>query len=55
MHSLSHVRLFVIPWTVACQAPLSMWIIQARKLEWLPCSALGDLPRPEIKPRSLIL
>ena len=22
--SLNHVRLFVTPWTVACQAPLSM-------------------------------
>ena len=27
------VRLFVTPWTVACQAPLSMGILQARMLE----------------------
>ena len=31
--SLSHVRLFVTPWTIACQAPLSMEILQARILE----------------------
>ena len=30
---LSHVRLFVIPWTVAHRAPLSMGILQARILE----------------------
>ena len=33
--SLSHVRLFVTPWTVARQAPLSMGILQARILEWV--------------------
>ena len=33
--SLSCVRLFVIPWTVAHQAPLSMGIFQARILEWV--------------------
>ena len=25
----------VAPWTVACQAPLSMGILQARILEWV--------------------
>ena len=30
---LSCVQLFVTPWTAACQAPLSMEILQARKLE----------------------
>ena len=33
--SLSRVRLFVTPWTVAHQAPLSMGILQARILEWV--------------------
>ena len=33
--SLSCVRLFVIPWPVAHQAPLSMGILQARILEWV--------------------
>ena len=35
---LSHVRLFVIPWTVAHQAPLSMGFSQARILEWVAIS-----------------
>ena len=26
---------FATPWTVACQAPLSMQILQARILEWV--------------------
>ena len=29
------------PWTVACQAPLSMGILQARILEWVASSFLG--------------
>ena len=34
--SLSHVRLLLTPWTVACQAPLSMGILKARRiLEWV--------------------
>ena len=33
--SLSCVRLFVIPWTGARQAPLSMGILQAGILEWV--------------------
>ena len=32
---LSHVRLFATPWTVACQAPLSVGILQARILHLL--------------------
>ena len=37
--SLSHVQLFATSWTVACQAPLSMGILQARILEPQPISA----------------
>ena len=33
--SLSHVRLFPTLWTVACQAPLFMRLLQARILEWV--------------------
>ena len=33
--SCCRVRLFVTPWTVAHQAPLSMGILQARILEWV--------------------
>ena len=29
------MRLFVIPWTIACQVPLSMGILQIRILEWV--------------------
>ena len=29
VESLSHVRLFVTPWTTACQAPLSFTIFQS--------------------------
>ena len=40
--------------TVAHQAPLSMKILQARILEWLPCPSPGDLPDPGIKPLSFM-
>ena len=33
--SLSRVRLFTTPWTVARQAPLSMGILQTRIIEWV--------------------
>ena len=36
---LSPVQLFATPWTVACQAPLSMGILQARILEWFAISS----------------
>ena len=44
--SLSHVRLFVTPWTVACQAPLSMGILQARILQWVAISSSRGSSRP---------
>ena len=36
------------PWTMACQAPLSMGF--SRKEYWLPCPSPRDLPNPGIKP-----
>ena len=42
--SLSRVRLFVTPWTVARQAPLSMGIPQARYWSGLPCPPQGIFP-----------
>ena len=36
--SLSRVRLFVTPWTVAYQDPPSMRFFQARVLEWVAIS-----------------
>ena len=50
--SLSFVQIFVIPWTTACQDPLSMGILQTRILEWAAMPSLGDLPNPGIEPRS---
>ena len=50
----SCVRLFVTPWTIAHQAPLSMGILQARILSGLPCPPPGDLPHPGIEPTSLM-
>ena len=55
--SLSHVWLFVTPWTVACQAPLSLGILllQVRILEWVAMAfsrGSSQLPNPGIKPRS---
>ena len=35
---LSHVWLFVTPWTIACQAPLSIEFSQAGILEWVAIS-----------------
>ena len=50
---LSHVQLFVTPWTVACQAPLSMEF--PRQEYWSGCHfpSPGDLPDPGTKPTSL--
>ena len=44
--------LFVTPWTVARQAPLSMGILQARILEWVAIPSPGSQTNPGIKPRS---
>ena len=54
--SLSCVQLFVTPWTVACQARLSMGILQVRILEWvaMPSSRGSSQPRsPTLKVDSL--
>ena len=50
----SSVHLFVILWTVAHQAPLSMGILQTRILEWLLDPHSGDSPDPGIKSTSLM-
>ena len=47
---LSHVRLFVTPWTVACQAPLSMGFSRQECWSGLPFPSPGDLPDPGIEP-----
>ena len=50
--SLSSVRLFVTPWTVAHQAPPSMGFSRQEYWSGLPFPSPGDLPDPGIKPRS---
>ena len=40
------------PWTVACQAPLSMGFPRQEYWSELPFSSPGDLPNPWIKPAS---
>ena len=40
------------PWTVACQAPLSMGFSRQEYRSGLPCPPLGDLPDPKIELRS---
>ena len=50
--SLSSVRLFATPWTVAHQAPWSMRFSRHEYQSGLPFPSPGDLPDPGIKPRS---
>ena len=50
--SLSRVRLFATPWTVARQAPLSVGFSRQEYWSWLPFPSPGDLPDTGIKPRS---
>ena len=50
--SLSRVRLFVTPQTVAHQAPLSMGFSRQEHWSGLPLPSPGDLPDPGIKPGS---
>ena len=52
IQSFSHVRLLAIPWTVACQAPLSMTFFRQEYRSGLPFPPPGDLPDPGIKPAS---
>ena len=52
LSQLSHVQLFVTPWTVAHQAPLSMGFSRQEYWSGLPFPSPGDLPNPEIEPRS---
>ena len=50
--SLSRVRLFATPWTVAHQAPPSMGFSRQEYWSGLPFPSPGDLPSPGIEPRS---
>ena len=52
---LSHVHLFVTPWTITYQVPLSMGFSKQEYWSGLPFPSPGDLPNPGIEPRSLSL
>ena len=54
MKLLSHVWLFVTPWTVAYQAPPSMEFSRQEYWSGLPCPSPGDLPNPGIEPGLVI-
>ena len=55
MKSFSRVRLFVTPWTVAYQAPLSVGFSRQEYWSGSPFPSPGDLSDPGIEPRSLAL
>ena len=52
MKSLSHIRLFATPWTVAYQPSPSMGFSRQEYWSGLPFPSPGDLPDPGIEPRS---
>ena len=47
---ITNVGLFVTPWTVAHQAPLSMGFSKQEYWSGLPFPSAGDLPHPGIGP-----
>ena len=49
----SRIQLFVTPWTVAHQAPLSMGLSWQEYWSALPFPSLEDLPDPGISPLKL--
>ena len=53
--SLSRVPLFVTPWAVAHQAPLSMGFPRQEYWSGLPFPSPGDLPDPGIEQASPVL
>ena len=55
VQSLSRVRLFATPWTVAYQAFLSMGFSRQEYQSGLPFPSPGDLPDGGIEPRSSTL
>ena len=52
--SLSRVRFFATPRTVADWAPLSMEFLRQEYWSGLPFPTSGDLPHPGIEPASLV-
>ena len=54
MHASVCVGLFVTPWTVACQGPLSLEFFRQEYWSWLPYPPPGDLSHPGIELVSLV-
>ena len=52
LNRFSRVQLYATPWTVTCQAPLSMGFSRQESWSGLPCPPPGDLPNPRVEPRS---
>ena len=50
---LSCVQLFATPWTVACQAPLSMGFLRQEYWSGLPFLSPGESPQPRDEHSSL--
>ena len=50
----SHVQLYVTPWTVACQAPLSVGFSRQEYWSGLPFLSLEDHPNPGSSQPSLL-
>ena len=48
----SHVQVFMTPWTVVLQAPLSTRFSRQEYWSGFPCPPSGDLPNPGIEPAS---
>ena len=53
MLMISHIQLFVTPWTVAPQAPLSMGFSRQENWNGMPFPSPRDLPNPGTKAASL--
>ena len=59
-HTLTHtacvraIQLFVTPWTVVCQAPLSMGFFGQEYWSGVPCSPAGNLPSSGTEPAFLV-
>ena len=53
LNRFSRIQLFVIPWTIVRQAPLSMGFSSQEYWSGLPFPSAGDLPNPGIQPRLL--
>ena len=54
LSQFSHVWLFASPWTVACQAPLSVAFSRQEYWSGWPCPSPGDFPDLGIEPKSLV-